>query len=157
MTVRTGFIRTAIGLVTAGLLPLTLAVPAEAATYPYDGRDPIAAGCASDATTKASSHLHAGNDWSVAYVELRYSVACHTAWARLSNAYGPVYKTWGGGGALIHRNSDGKEYTCSLDSENDKTCYTAMVYDKDPITSSAYGQDDDWSIDGGVSAWTSPY
>ncbi|OXM59476.1 hypothetical protein [Amycolatopsis vastitatis] len=44
MTVRTGVTRAAIGLLTAGLLPLTLAVPAEATNYAYDGKDPIATG-----------------------------------------------------------------------------------------------------------------
>jgi len=157
VTVRTGITRAAIGLITAGLLPLTLAVPAEAANYAYDGKDSIATGCANDATTKATSHLHAGNDWSLAYVELRYSVKCHTAWARLSNAYGPVPFEFTGGSALIHRNSDGKQYECGLDDETDTTCYTAMVYDKDPITSSAYGEDHDWHLRHWVSAWTSPY
>ena len=135
--VRKGFTRAAAGLITAGLVPLTLAVPAGAATYAYDGKDSIATGCANDATTKATSHLHSGGDW--------------------SRAYGPVPFEFTGGYALIHRNSDGKQYKCTLDDESATTCYTAMVYDKDPITSSAYGFDHDWALRHWVDAWTSPY
>jgi len=158
VTVRTGVTRAAIGLLTAGLLPLTVAVPAEATNYAYDGKDPIATGCANDATTKALSHLNSGGDWSEAYVELRYSLKCHTAWARLSNAYGPDPGNFTGGYALIHRNSDLKQYRCDLvDAVEYTSCYTAMVYDKDPITSSAYGFDHDWKLRHWVGAWTSPY
>lgn len=94
-------------------------------------------GCANDATTKATSHLHSGGDW--------------------SRAYGPVPFEFAGGYALIHRNSDGKQYKCTLDDGSATTCYTAMVYDKDPITSSAYGFDHDWVLRHWVDAWTSPY
>jgi hypothetical protein len=160
VTLRGRFLKTAAALVAAGLLPVALAAPAAATDYTYDGKDPISTGCANDAQTMALSHLHTADTsfWSKAYVELRYSATCHTAWARLSNAYGPIYASSSGGFAFIHRGTDGKQYSCSLTSQSDtSSCYTAMVYDKDPIRSRAYGEDDDWSYDGNVSAWTAWY
>ncbi|MEV0781854.1 hypothetical protein AB0I52_02450 [Streptomyces sp. NPDC050423] len=47
------------------------------------------------------------------------------------------------GKVLIVRNSDGKAYSCTnlslRSSLGSYTCYTAMVYDKDPLSSHAEG------------------
>ncbi|MGR4881665.1 DUF2690 domain-containing protein [Streptomyces sp. LARHCF249] len=123
-------------LVAAPLLVAAIPGNAHAASYPLDGQNPSSAGCAADATTKQSAYIGTSN-WTLGVVELRYSVKCHTAWARIrlsENAWGK---------AQIVRNNDGKAYNCSnlsySDSLGSYTCYTAMVYDKDPLNSFAEG------------------
>src|SRR3712207_9281026 len=61
-------------------------------------------------------------------IELRYSLKCHTAWARITRATPPRPYDAGGGHATIIRNNDGKRFTCHVGSSG--ACYTAMVYDR---------------------------
>jgi hypothetical protein len=126
-------------------LPAVIAAPflvalipgsAQAATYSMDGKNPISAGCAADSTTMKESYIGTSS-WTLGAIELRYSVKCHTAWARITlseNAWGK---------AQIVRNTDGKAYSCTnlsySTSLGSYTCYTAMVYDKDPLSSYAEG------------------
>lgn len=127
------------------VLPVVLAAPvlavslpgsAQAATYEMDGKNPISAGCSGDATTVKRSSIGTST-WTLGAVELRYSVKCHTAWARITLSE----DVWGK--AQIVRNTDGKSYNCTKLSYNASlgsyTCYTAMVYDKDPLSSYAEG------------------
>ncbi|MFF7840727.1 DUF2690 domain-containing protein [Streptomyces ossamyceticus] len=61
------------------------ASPAHAAS-PYDGADPAATGCASNAKTLASAPLHLiGTTRQVATIEMRYSNTCLTQWIRVQS------------------------------------------------------------------------
>jgi len=93
-----------------------------------DGRDPSAY-CPSAVTVES---IRLGQ----ALLELRYSSACRSAWARISNAnydYHDQFTPF----ATIHRNSDGREYTCSV-PRGASGCYTLMVNDAG-VTSYARG------------------
>lgn len=128
--------------VVAGML--AVATPASAATRgseqtvqacsgsACDGRDP-AVYCQSDARTVESIRL------GQALLELRYSPGCRAAWARISNAGYNTYNQftpW----ATVHRNSDGREYTCYV-PRNGTSCYSRMVNDAN-VTSYAKGEFD---------------
>lgn len=123
-------------VLTAPVLVALLPGSAQAATYSMDGKNPISAGCSGDATTVKRA-LIGTSSWTLGAIELRYSVKCHTAWARISLSE----DVWGK--ARIVRNSDGKNYNCTKLSYSSSlgayTCYTAMVYDKDPLSAYAEG------------------
>lgn len=54
------------------------------AASPYDGADPAASGCASNAKTLASAPLYLPNSTSqVGTIEMRYSNTCMTQWIRV--------------------------------------------------------------------------
>jgi hypothetical protein len=64
----------------------------------------------------------------------RYSLACHTAWARLTLNFteGPCGNATAGYDcqhAYVVRNNDGRTYKCTI-SQGQSQCYTPMVYDK---------------------------
>ncbi|MFC8532842.1 DUF2690 domain-containing protein [Streptomyces sp. NPDC057249] len=123
-------------VLTAPVLVALLPGSASAATYSMDGKNPISAGCSGDATSVKRAAIGTSS-WTLGAVELRYSVKCHTAWARITLSE----DVWGK--AQIVRNSDGKSYNCTKLSYSSSlgsyTCYTAMVYDKDPLSSYAEG------------------
>ena len=99
--------------------------------YPYDGQDPVASGCSKSSTTIDSRGLFDGE------VELRYSTACRTVWARVTIGTGSVdhsYALW----AEIVRPNDGSELVCNYggpgtfsNSTNggETGCYTPMLDD----------------------------
>lgn len=95
-----------------------------------DGKDP-AVYCQSDADTVQSIRL------GQALLELRYSLSCRAAWAKISNADWEPYSQFASF-AVIHRNSDGREYRCTVPSTG-TSCYTPMVNDRN-VTSYAYGE-----------------
>jgi hypothetical protein len=67
----------------ASVLTLQGATAAHAAS-PYDGADPAATGCASNAKTLASAPLYLPNTTSqVGTIEMRYSNTCLTQWIRV--------------------------------------------------------------------------
>jgi uncharacterized protein DUF2690 len=95
-----------------------------------DGQDPSVY-CHHDATTADSTHL------GPALLELRYSPSCRAAWARISDAPWVDNDTFPSF-ALVHRDSDGREYRCEV-PKGQTSCYTAMVNDAN-VTSYAYGE-----------------
>lgn len=95
-----------------------------------DGKDP-AIYCQGDARTVQSLYL------GQALLELRYSPSCRAAWARISNADWDPYDEFASL-ALVHRDSDGREYRCTVPSAG-SSCYTSMVNDAN-VTSYAYGE-----------------
>ena len=117
--------------------------------YPgHDGKDPIKAGCAGDArTVRSAAILTNRTRKEVGLIELRYSRACRSAWARITNFYtyvpGDAHQAHG----YVHRNQDGKEYTCSPPAGRHKSCYTRMVNDAG-FTSYARGEIDTYPTDG---------
>jgi hypothetical protein len=95
-----------------------------------DGKDPQVH-CNSDKKTVQSLRLGG-----TALLELRYSRACRAAWAKISNADWEPYSTFASW-AVIHRNSDGREFRCTVPSTGTE-CYTPMVNDAG-VTSYARG------------------
>lgn len=133
MRVRTTFARTAAAILMAGA-GLLAGTPAHAAANACsgsacDGKDP-ATYCQGDARTEESVRL------GQALLELRYSPGCRAAWARISNA-GYVPQDNFTPFATIHRNSDGREYSCSV-PRGETSCYSRMVNDRN-VTSYAKG------------------
>jgi hypothetical protein len=133
------------GLVAALMGISFFATSGSAQAYSYDGQNPASTGCGSDATTMESARMvnHAGVDFGV--IELRYSINCHTAWARLTLDDGQQWCGNASAGyacstATIVRNNDGRAYTCTIYTGQHQ-CYTAMVYDKG-LTSYARGVHD---------------
>lgn len=76
-------------------------------------------------------------------MELRYSVRCHTAWARMFNyrKYVPYDAHLSHG--WIKRTTDGKSFRCTPPAGTNQYCVTKMVYDKSPRTAYARGWIDD--------------
>jgi hypothetical protein len=123
------------GIVTALLGTLLLVLmPSSAQAYTYDGKDPSATGCGSDARTVHSARMVNPRGYDFGVIELRYSLNCHTAWARLTldsrqwNC-GDAAAGYACSTARIVRNNDGRAYGCTI-YEGQTQCYTAMVYDK---------------------------
>ncbi|MEU3790333.1 DUF2690 domain-containing protein [Streptomyces fructofermentans] len=120
--------------VVAGALGLSLiATMGGAQAYTHDGSDPSAAGCSGDATTVESATVKNSNA-TFGTIELRYSLKCHTAWARLTlnytqSACGNAAAGYECAHAYVVRNNDGRQYSCEI-SKGQKQCYTPMVYDK---------------------------
>jgi hypothetical protein len=147
------------GVVLGAVGASMFAMTGGAQAYTYDGQDPSSTGCSSGATTVASAgmytpegHIHVG------VIEMRYSVACHTGWARLTldqtqGACGNASAGYACPSAFITRNNDGRTYRCEID-QNQSQCYTAMVYDKG-LTSFAEGVID--SVSGIIDVRTAAY
>ncbi|MER7900720.1 DUF2690 domain-containing protein [Streptomyces sp. NPDC096046] len=132
MRSRTLLTRSAVTMLFVSAATIGTTSPASAATCSgsaCDGKNPSTY-CQSDARTVQSVKL------GQALLELRYSPSCRAAWGRISNAsydtrdqFTPY--------ATVHRNSDGREYTCWV-STTGSSCYTAMVNDAN-VTSYAHG------------------
>jgi hypothetical protein len=130
--------------VVTGLSLLAIASPASAAAY--DGTDPNSAGCASGAITarKAFDSIDAVD---LIEVDLRYSPRCKTAWARITLlGLGPCPSGAPCGYVTVHRNSDGRQYSCSIPA-GAHGCYSPQVNDNG-VTSYATG----FANTGGLSA-----
>lgn len=132
----------ATGTVAASLLlaPTT----AHAANLPYDGKDPNATGCAADGRTMSSAPIRSSNGHSLGTIELRYSLRCHTAWARITSNLKYVPYDSGMATATIIRTSDNKRFECKVpyNEAPPNICYTRMVYGKG-VLSYAHGEIDD--------------
>ena len=141
--------RTAIGIVIAVVVTATVSVgfaePAQAASTCYwysgyfgdwsncDGRDPDVLGpsCGSDARTIYSVVMRRSYDGAAVgpTLDLRYSGNCRTTWGRIRGAWGPDYDQFGCH-VVIHRNSDGQEYSKGLPfGATNGTAWTNVVYD----------------------------
>lgn len=121
----------------AGVLNVAAATSAFAATcsgYGCDGQNPYGAGCFTGSFVVDDEPLVNGFGQSAGRVRLHYSPACRTTWGSIYDA--PAPDGTGQGSAEIHRNSDGRQYTCEIPA-NQSSCYTAMVYDGN-VTSYAY-------------------
>jgi len=133
--------RKAIGVavIVCGALIVT-ASPAAAATY--DNVNPEGSACQNTATTVRSAVPHNNIGDHAGLVELRYSTACRTVWARVTGGKGD--RDHADPHAKIHRNSDGK--TLENTSANRAThcnslrtvCWTSMLNDAG-VTSYAWG------------------
>ncbi|MFJ9908893.1 DUF2690 domain-containing protein [Streptomyces sp. NPDC101152] len=125
---------------------------AQAATY--DGQDPIASGCAASAITAEQNNIFIPSGIAVGVIQLRYSTACRTVWAR-------VVSTVPNGEAEVGRNPpNSASQWCGgsnlqwSSTVGDYTCYTPMLNDAN-MTSYAYG--DIETDQGGGSSSTASY
>ncbi|MFE9448886.1 DUF2690 domain-containing protein [Streptomyces sp. NPDC006739] len=130
-----------VGVLAGGVALSVLAATGAAQAYTNDGTSPASTGCANDGTTVASAPMKnaAGT---MGTIELRYSLTCHTAWARLTLNYtqfacGNASAGYACATAVITRNNDGRQYTCTI-HQGETQCYTPQVYDKG-LTSFAQG------------------
>ncbi|MEU0403005.1 DUF2690 domain-containing protein [Streptomyces sp. NPDC006197] len=130
-----------LGIVAGSLGLALIAGTGGAQAYTYDGTNPSSTGCSADGRTVASATARNAAGASFGTIELRYSLNCHTAWARMTlnypesdcdNASAGYACTRG----YIIRNNDGRTYSCKI-SPGQTQCYTPQVYDKDPLTSFA--------------------
>ncbi len=114
------------------------AKPAAAAAASIDGSDPAGTGCDSGAYTAKSAYAYKGST-PLALIELRYSPRCLTTWARITTMNVPncVSGVDYCGQAFVHRNSDGRQYSCTI-RNGAHGCYTPQVYDSH-VTSYASG------------------
>lgn len=124
----------------AMLLASILVTPTSTLAATYDGSDPNTTGCASTARTIYSLDLSGR-----ALVELRYSTACRTTWARVTKyssdssncTIGATGMQFNCVSARITRKSDNQTYPCSTRA-NERSCYTKQVNDAG-VTSFARG------------------
>jgi hypothetical protein len=131
----------AIAVLTVGLS----ATASEAVVYSdsnITGYLPTTVGCDADATTKRSVYLKDKWGANVGFLELRYSLTCHAAWARLTNYYTYVPYDQHSATAWIVRDTDGKTFSCDPPAGTFKSCYTKMVFDLDPRTAHAEAEID---------------
>jgi hypothetical protein len=125
-----------VALSLTGVAAFGFAGPAHAGGY--DGQDPNASGCGSDAITAASVPLTNGGNSTYGSLELRYSPYCRTVWARVWSHYG------GEMAGIVHRDSDGAQQSCGPNqaqwssSAGEYYCYTPMLNDAN-VTSYAFG------------------
>jgi Protein of unknown function (DUF2690) len=114
--------------------------PGTAYAATYDGQDPNSSGCARTASTVRSANVYVQGDPSlglVGRIQLRYSSACRTVWARVL-----LYTEPTGGFAEVVRNTDGSTQECNdafwQQSLGAYSCYTMMLNDRN-VTSYGYG------------------
>lgn len=113
-----------------------------AANYPMDGQSPVKKGCNKTGVVKKSKKISYKGTTGTVY--LMYSTSCKTAWSfvKLNK---PFSKKGYFVSARIFRNNDRKMYYCSNKGGNgdievgQSSCYSAMVYDKNPNTAYALG------------------
>jgi Protein of unknown function (DUF2690) len=119
--------RAATVLGTSAGLAVAFTTSAQATTFPHDGHQAYQDGCRADQETIYHRTITAGST-AIGYVDLMYSVNCHTAWAHVHSIYTVVNQTWVTHGT-IHRVNDDQKYSCT-GAEGSQDCYTPMVYDK---------------------------
>lgn len=91
----------------------------------------------------------------VGYVDLEYSVACHSARAHVHSIYkAHPYDTHGAYGQ-IYRTTGSTEKHCYV-AENKQDCTTGWIYDKDPYKAKAYGSIDMYPVNYDLAKATTP-
>lgn len=146
--------RAAGALVAALVLTTNAAAAAQAATFPHDGNRAYEDGCRADQQTIYHRTIYNGST-AIGYVDLMYSVYCHTAWTHVHSIYTVTNQTWVTHGT-IHRNYDGKEYYCT-GAEGSQDCWTPMVYDKGMTSYAKGGIDPNGATNAYYSATTPSY
>jgi Protein of unknown function (DUF2690) len=98
---------------------------AKADNLPFDGQDPVATGCSNSAVTVASRPIVGGDGRTIGRVDLRWSNACLTNWAR-TVSFGSI-ESDGDPEAQVVRDTDGKRFASNFGAPG-STVWTAMVY-----------------------------
>lgn len=129
-------------VVAVSTLTLALGMTGISHALAYDGQDPVAAGCASDAYTARSTHILARDGSTrVGVVELRYSPSCRTTWIR-------VRSDWPEPRGYVQRFQDSAKQYCGSpqwgSSFGQYYCYSPMLNDAG-YTSNADG----YAVNGG--------
>ncbi|MEU6349437.1 DUF2690 domain-containing protein [Streptomyces sp. NPDC047072] len=128
--------------VTASLIGF--ASPAQA--LPYDGADPVASGCANTAVTARHTWM-ALNGYVAGRIDLRYSTACRTVWARVVN-----FKRDGGGAKVARQTGPDAAASCTVSQYSSSLggyyCYTEMLDDAGYVSTAA-----GWVVDPSGSKW----
>lgn len=145
--------RLAAVLMAAAFVAAAAAAPASAATFPYDGDYARQDGCRADQQVIYHTLIKDNSGTAVGYVDLMYSVYCHTAWAHVHGTHVVVNQTWVPHGH-IHRNYDDKVESCTA-GEGTQDCWTPMLYDKG-MTSFARGVIDPNGATGDIYAANTP-
>jgi hypothetical protein len=102
--------------------------PADAATYsPMDGHYAYEFGCRADQQVIYHKVLYNGGGTALGYIDLMYSVNCHTAWAH-AHSVSATSETWALY-AIIHRNRDDRQEV-DLVKNGGHDAYSEMLYDK---------------------------
>ena len=126
-------------IVAAGMVAsFSFAAPVQAATnYSWDGVYPVGTVCARDAFNPVTpKKVYDDRGRIVGLIELRYSVKCHTAWARITNYENHIMNHQYPGRGIVHR-AGGSEQDCWVPEGRNQYCVTKMLYDKDPLKSFA--------------------
>ncbi|WP_030526539.1 hypothetical protein [Phycicoccus jejuensis] len=105
------------------------AVAVAAAVATVGGAAPAGAATCSSPTVVYHKVLKTDGGKAVGYVDLEYSVACHSARAHVHEIYVSHPGATHGAGAAIKRNSDGVTKRCTV-QEGKHDCRTGWVYDK---------------------------
>jgi len=143
---------TALAMGVAFLVPATASAATTSAAvscsgYGCDGTDPSATGCAATAVTVETEDAYEanGSGYETGYVQLRYSTACRTVWARLVVFYAAAGDPGYEGIGTAFRNSDHLSENCFAYSDDYSssiggyTCYSLQEYDGG-VTSAAYAE-----------------
>lgn len=133
----TGLFVVLVGAITIFANPLL----ASAANHHYDGKSPVATGCSKTGVSKKSKSIKTRNNVVTGKVHLMFSTTCKTAWAfvQLDKKLPKGYTS----NAVISRSQNKKYFWCSSKNGNGEikagqsTCYSPMVYDKDPYKACA--------------------
>jgi len=116
---------------------VAVVTPGTAQAATYDGADPIATGCANTAITAKASNIYNEGVTVIGQIQLRYSTACRTVWARIL-AYDTPYQATGG----VTRDTDLYTFYCHNPTWSSSlgaySCFTKMLNDRN-VTSYAYG------------------
>jgi hypothetical protein len=118
------------GVVLSGLATSPVAAAA------YDNVNPETSACSNTAITALVANIYYGGSW-VGSVELRYSTACRTVWARVNGPRGVPGDSSGPTG-FVHRNSDGRQLSTSHCNSAGTSCWSNMLNDAG-VTSYAKG------------------
>lgn len=133
-------LRHVLATTTATTLLLALAVFAapSASAAQYDGTDPVSTGCGNTAVTIFDKAV--GPDG--AHVQLRYSTACRTTWAKLFGGNAGSPGDCAASFTYVHRNSDGKQYRATWNSADSGSIHSPQLNDAN-VTSYAFGSVDE--------------
>jgi hypothetical protein len=135
-----GFVLVPIGTsaaaATTGAGTTRIAPQVSCSGYGCDGQPPDVSGCAATAITAEFAQIKDSTGRYLGQIQLRYSTACRTVWARILSVYrGSEY-------AAVVRNSDGTFEECFTDSFSSTlgaySCFSTMLYDGG-VTSFAVG------------------
>lgn len=125
--------------VAALALTAGLAVPASAASAKYDGKDPKTYGCDASAKTVDSKSVKASDGTLLGTIELRYSTACRTVWAKVTSLQSVSSFGNGAEASIVRKDGTTLTYKCV----SGKSCYTPMLDDKN-TSSYAHGDITIW-------------
>jgi Protein of unknown function (DUF2690) len=147
--------RVAVGVIAIlGVIGLSAATAQPVAAATYDNVNPDGNACQNTAIVARHKDILDNQNKIAGYVELRYSTACRTVWARVHGPKGSQGDSYGPRG-YVHRNSDGKQLSVIHCDSTGTNCWSNMLNDAG-VTSYAHGNVDESSA-GPFEATTTSY